>query len=59
MRGTECNELGCWVVGYTDSQKLHGQELLGFDAQWRKGVNEMADVLKTIYMHHKEYFSGH
>ena len=44
---------------YADNQKLDGQALSVFDAQWQKGVNEVADAFKTIYDRHKDYFATH
>ncbi len=44
---------------YADNKKLDGQAQSVFDAQWQKGVNEVADAFKTIYERHKDYFKGH
>ena len=41
---------------YADDKKLDGQALSVFDAQWQRGVNEVADAFKTIYERHKDYF---
>ena len=44
---------------YDNNNKLDGQALSAFDAQWQKGVNEVADVFKTIYARHMDYFRTH
>ena len=44
---------------YADNKKLDGESVSVFDAQWQKGVNEVADAFKTVYERHKEYFASH